>query len=153
MELQGTLPMLSPERLSLVGIVCSQTRDHPQSVWGCSSIDLQGALCALSPELLLLVGGAGSPVRCLLQRISGSAVELVFVARLPREESLWSGAGPHQGCLEDVLQQELFWRHSCRVGWVGRGGFIGECGGRGGRVHSTSKVGEGYLHWLPQNVS
>ena len=59
-ELQSTLPVLSPEKLLLVGGACSQTRGLPPAhCWGCSQTSICGYL-TLSQGLESCWRGDGS---------------------------------------------------------------------------------------------
>lgn len=66
MELQGALPVLSPEKLSFVGEACSQTRCLlPVHLLELQRPQTTGSLLVLPSVRFLLVGGAGSEMGCL----------------------------------------------------------------------------------------
>lgn len=54
-------------------------------------------------------------------------------------------AGPHQGCLLGVTEQELLYRGASWGGWVGWNRSAGECCDR---VNGASKVDGKCRNWL-----
>lgn len=110
------------------------------------STELQGTLPPSCPKRLLLVGGAYSQTRCLPSAHCWGCSWIGMCGYLPLspgQESLWSGAGPCQGCLHIDRLVAPLWINSCQGHnwkWLVRRGMSGWTHGSAGSCWSTVGV-------------